>query len=406
MPEVTRCRACGEGPLVPVLDLGETPLANSLVAPTERDAEEPRWPLVLSRCPACSLLQLAFEVPPAELFSEYMYLSSFSDTMQAHVRGLVDEIVRERGLSGVSLALEVASNDGYLLKHYRARGVPVLGVEPAANVAKIAEDAGIPTLVRFFGRGAGKDLADAGQQADVVHAHNVFAHVPDIDGFVAGLASVVKDDGLIVIEFPYALDMVDEVEFDTIYHEHIFYFTLTPLVPLFSRHGLVVVDARRVPIHGGSLQLRLAKSGLPHERVTALLEEEQRWGIHDPARYQRFGEEVRCLCTRLAAEIEALKQQGKRIVAYGASAKGATLLAAAGVGRELEYVVDRSPLKQGRLTPGTHLPIRPPAALLEDQPDVVLLLTWNFAEEILEQQQEYRRRGGRFLIPVPHPRFA
>ncbi len=403
MTDAPTCRSCGAGPLAPVLDLGRTPLANALLTAEVLTRPEATYPLELCLCPACALLQLSEAVPPEMLFADYPYFSSYSDTMTRHAEALATKLMAERQLGPSSLVVELASNDGYLLRHYKERGVPVLGVEPAANVARVAvERHGIPTVTEFFGLALAERLAAEGTRADVLHAHNVLAHVPDLPGFVAGMALLLAPEGIAVIEMPYAKDLIDRLEFDTIYHEHLFYFTLTPLVSLFERHGLVVRDVERVAIHGGSLRLTVGRGGTTGSAVTALLATEEGWGVRALASYTDFPARVHALQRSLASLLTRLKAEGKRIVAYGASAKGATLLNTSGIGAELlDYVVDRSPIKQGRYTPGSHLLIHDPAWLLTDQPDYALLLTWNFAAEILAQQAVYRERGGRFIVPIP-----
>jgi predicted TPR repeat methyltransferase len=404
------CRACGARAIVPILDLGKMPLANSLRTVEERDCPEEFYPLQLVLCTQCSLVQITTTVPPEKLFRHYLYFSSFSDTVLDNARSVVTQMIERLNLGSESLAGEIASNDGYLLQHYRERGIAVLGVEPARNIAQSARARGIDTVDEFFSADLARHFRAEGRSADVIHANNVLAHVADLHGVVAGLAAWLKPDGVAVIETPYVKDLLDHLEFDTIYHEHLCYYSLSALERLFDQHRLAVVDLQRLPIHGGSLRLFVQRSDLPRRPTAAvaqLRDEETGWGVADPVFYQSFGARVDRLKMRLLDCLRSLKAQGKSVAAYGASAKGTTLLNYVGIGREiLDFVVDRSTVKQGRLTPGTHLPIRPPEMLLQERPDYVLLLTWNFADEILAQQAEYRRQGGRFILPVPEPRIV
>lgn len=401
------CRACATGPLTRILDLGLQPLANNLLRPEDLGRPEPRFPLQLAVCPRCWLMQITELVPPVTLFSEYLYFSSFSEAMLRHAREAAQRYMREFGLGPSSFVVEIASNDGYLLQNLVAAGVPCLGIEPAANIARVARQKGIETLEAFFGLKLAQQLAAEGRTADLVLGNNVFAHVPDTNDFVAGLAALLRPRGRIILEFPYGVDLLEHTEFDTIYHEHVFYFTLTPLIPLFRRQGLEIFHVERIPIHGGSLRLFAGRHG-EHPvtgSVDRLLTEEQRRGVLSMEFYQGFAERVTRLKTELLSLLRDLKRRGHRLAAYGAAAKGSTLLNYYGIGPDLlDFVADRSPYKQGRLMPGVHLPIRPPETLLQERPDYTLLLAWNFADEILAQQAAYRRAGGRFILPIPEVR--
>ena len=399
------CRSCGQTDLKTILSLGHTPLANALLRADQLNQKEETFPLDLVFCSACTLVQITETISPDKLFREYLYLSSFSDTMLRHAATMAAQTVDARGLGKESLVIEVASNDGYLLRQYKRAGVPVLGIEPAVNIARIAEhENGIPTICEFFTEDLAKELRAKGHRACVIHANNVLAHVPDLNGFARGLRVLLKDDGVAVIEVPYVKDMIDGTEFDTIYHEHLSYFSLTALDKLFRRHGLNVNDVQHLPIHGGTLRVYASREDTSFE---SLLDEEKSCGVGNLGFYTDFGNKVVSLRSDLVELLTNLKHEGKRIAAYGAAAKGSTLLNYCGIGREtLDYVVDRSTVKQGLYTPGTHLQIHSPEKLLSDMPDYVLLLTWNFADEILEQQEEYRLHGGRFIIPIPSVRVV
>ncbi|HZS44669.1 MAG TPA: class I SAM-dependent methyltransferase [Blastocatellia bacterium] len=404
------CRSCGGPDLTTFLSLGRTPLANALLKPEQLGNPERTFPLDLALCNDCSLVQITETVPPEELFSEYFYLSSFSDTTLKDAEELVNRIRTGCSLNGDSLAVEIASNDGYLLQYYKRNGIDVLGIEPASNIAAIAEQKGIRTLNEFFTDDLALRLSER-QRADVIHANNVMAHVPDLNGFVTGVGALLRDDGFAVVEVPYIKDLIDKTEFDTIYHEHLCYFSLTAIKNLVERQNLQVQGVERIPIHGGSLRVfiarndrTLSKIGVSPESAQTLLDEEKRIGIDQLSFYQDFSRKVGSLRDRLKSLLSKLKKEGHKIAAYGASAKGSTLLNYCGIGSDwIDFVVDRSTIKQGCFTPGARLPIYSPEKLLEAKPDYVLLLTWNFADEILRQQHQYRDAGGRFIVPVPDP---
>ncbi len=411
-----RCRACDGSDLELVLDLGRQPLANSLLAsPTEFERER-GFPLELHVCRDCSLAQLVDVIAPEILFGHYLYVSGTSDTMAAHHAAYARDMVREYGLGTQSLVVEIASNDGSLLAHFAREGVQTLGVEPARNIAELAQKRGIDTVCEFFGRAAAQDLLEERGPAACVVANNVLAHVDDTRDLLEGMATLVGDEGVVVVEVPYVRDMVEGLEYDTIYHEHHCYFSVTSLVRLCESAGLAITRVERVPVHGGSLRVHArslasagARRGVPASAggaLHALARTEEDIGLTSPARYREFARAVAANKLELRELLADLRAKGKRLAAYGAPAKGSTLLNYCGIGTELvEYTVDKNPLKVGRYTPGMHLPVLPASALVERVPDYVLILAWNFAEEIQRQQATYLDRGGRFLVPLPTPRI-
>ncbi len=403
--ERATCRSCAHPGLLPVLDLGIMPLADGLVSSEQLLHAEKTYPLEVAFCPECSLVQILETVPPETLFrQDYPYYSSFSDALLAHSRKNALNLVESRKLNSQSLVVELASNDGYLLRNFVEKGIPVLGIDPAQGPARAAEKVGVPTLCDFFGRTLASQLKGENKRADVIVANNVLAHVADTNGFVDGIGILLKDDGVAVIEVPYVRNLIDHREFDTIYHEHLCYFSATAIDRLFRRHGLYLVNVERLSIHGGSLRLYIEKKENVQPAVTSLLEEEKRLGIDQYPYYQSFGREVEALRTALRALCIELKNDGKTIAAYGAAAKGSTMVNYVGLGREtIEYVVDRNIHKQGKFMPGVRIPIHDPAKLAAEMPDYVLLLPWNFKDEILAQQDGYRKKGGRFIVPIPSP---
>ncbi len=400
-----RCRSCGSTELSIFLSLGNLPLSDGFLEARQLVENEPRYPLDVAFCSSCSLVQILETVPPEELFgADYPYFSSFTDTLLKHSEANVTERIGERKLGSGSLVVELASNDGYLLQYYKARGIPVLGIDPAPGPVAAARAKGIETLQAFFGAEFAKKLVTEGRRADVIHANNVLAHVADTNGFVEGIATLLKDDGVGVIECPYVKDLIDHGEFDTIYHEHLCYFSVTALRALFARHGLYITRVVPLEIHGGSLRVFVEKQDRPERSVTEYLESERRLGMDRLDYYADFSNRVNQIRTELNELLHGLKERKARIVGYGAAAKGTIMLNYVGIGQEtLDFVVDRNTHKQGRYIPGVRLPIASPERVLAEQPDYVLILPWNFKDEIMAQQAEYRRRGGKFIVPVPRP---
>jgi SAM-dependent methyltransferase len=391
------------------LSLGRQPLANAYRRPAELDEPEATYPLTLTLCPGCGLAQLSETLPPTELFTDYPYFSSVSDAFVEHAGDLVERVVAERDLGPGSLAVEIGSNDGYLLRQYRVRDVEVLGVDPAANIAAVANERGIPTIAEFFGTAVAASIRSDGQLADVVHANNVIAHVPDLHDVVEGISHILKEDGIAIIETPYVRDMIERVEFDTIYHEHVFYYSLSSLSRVLEAHQLVVVDVERIPVHGGSIRVTATRASSDVDEgdsVAMLRDEEAEIGLNGPAYYREFASNVETARHELRDILGEFQAQGGLVAGYGAAAKGTVLLNAFGIGAEtLAFVADRSPHKQGLYMPGVRVPIVSADELLRRRPDACLLLAWNFAEEILAQQAPYRAAGGRFIVPVPRPQL-
>lgn len=402
------CRFCGTTLRHRVVDLGMSPLCESYLASDQLDSMEPFFPLNVWVCEECLLVQLNQYVGAEEIFTEYAYFSSFASSWLQHASDYVDMISDRLGLTDRSMVVELASNDGYLLQYFVKKGIPCLGIEPAANVAEAAIELGVPTDVSFFGDQKGADLAASGLQADLVLGNNVLAQVPDLNDFVSGIPHILAPTGTVTIEFPHVMRLLDENQFDTIYHEHFCYFSLLSTEKIFAAHGLTVFDVDELWTHGGSLRIyarHTADTSRPvSDRVEDLRAREVERGLADVNTYVEFEEQVRETKRRLLGLLIEAKNAGKRIVGYGAPGKGNTLLNYCGIREDfLDFTVDRNPYKQGRYLPGTHIPILPPEEIEAVKPDLIFILPWNFKDEILEQLSAARSWGAQFVIPIPEP---
>jgi SAM-dependent methyltransferase len=392
-----------------VVDLGLSPLCESFRTAEELDEGETFYPLRVLMCDTCKLVQLAEYVAPADIFREYAYFSSFSESWVEHAREYATSMIERLGLGAGALVVELGSNDGYLLRHFVERGVPVLGIDPAENVAAAAVASGVPTLARFFGTSLADELVAAGRQADLIVANNVLAQVPDINDFVGGAARLLRPDGLLSIEVPHLLRLLDGNQFDTIYHEHFSYFSLATVGRILAAHGLAVVDVAELPSHGGSLRIsarhrdeRVEPSGA----VARLLDVEREAGLEGPDAYEAFGRRVEETRYRMVELLVEARRRGQQVAGYGAPGKANTFLNYCAIRADLlPYTVDRNPYKHGRFTPGTHVPIHSPERIAETRPDIIWILPWNLAREISVQLEYAREWGARFVVAIPEPAF-
>lgn len=400
------CRFCHQELSRTFVDLGSTPLANSYLREERDIAAEKSYPLHARVCENCFLVQVEDVVPAEDIFSDYAYFSSFSSSWVEHAKAYSEKLIEKLGLGKDSLVAEIASNDGYLLKHFVAKDIPVLGIEPAANVAKAAEKVGVKTEVAFFGVETATRLAKNGLQADLMAANNVMAHVPDINDFIGGVPVLLGEEGVFTIEFPHLLNLIEKVQFDTIYHEHYSYLSLLTVEKILTAHGLRVFDVEELPTHGGSLRVfachKSAQKYTDTAGLNALRKKEATAGLDTIAAYQNFTPRVEKVRDDLLAFLKTAKADGKKVAGYGAAAKGNTLLNYCGVGPELiDFVVDRNPEKQSTLLPGSHIPVFAPEKIATEKPDYVLILPWNLADEISREMAEVKGWGGQFVIPIP-----
>jgi len=408
--ERSQCRTCGSKNLTLILDLGKTALANDFLTPEEAPGYKISLPLRLVLCRDCSLVQLADTVDPKVLYSRYAYITSTSRTMDEHLAGQSAHLLATGGLGAGAKVLEIASNTGVFLKKFQEHGCEVLGVEPATNISEVAVKSGIPTRNEFFNAANARALRQDWGAADLILGRHVFAHIDDLKDLLAGLEAISHPKTLIAFEVPYLVDFFEHTEYDTIYHEHLSYVSVRAVEALVKDSPFALERIDHYPIHGGSILFHLRHRGFggkPHASVAAALEKERQLALSDPAAWRPFADRVAHIRTELPALVRKLKAEGKRIIGYGASAKGNTLLNTCGLSRnELDYIIDNTPFKQNKIAPGSGIPVRPPETLLADQPDYALLLAWNFAKEIVGRETEYQKRGGRFIVPIPAPKIV
>ncbi len=399
------CRFCATPLEHDLIDLGMSPVSNSFVRPDQAQEPEPFYPLHAFVCSNCFLVQLEEFETADQIFSDYVYFSSYSTSWLAHARQFVGEAIERFGYDSDSLVIEVASNDGYLLQYFRERDVPVLGIEPASNVAEVARAAGIDTIDEFFGVALAERLRDQGRLCDLLIGNNVLAHVPDINDFVGGLGIVLGRDGVLSMEFPHLLKLIEQTQFDTIYHEHFSYLSLSTVQKIFAHHGLQIFDVQELPTHGGSLRVYAQHAGGQQaigETVQKVLADERRARLDSLDGYRGFSDKVLKVKADLLKFLDEAASADKTVVGYGAPAKGNTLLNFCGVGPDaIAYTVDRNPHKQRQLLPGTHIPVHAPEKIEETRPDYVLILPWNLKDEVIEQLEGIREWGGKFVVPIP-----
>jgi SAM-dependent methyltransferase len=401
-----QCRFCGTALRHTLVDLGMSPLCESYVSPEKANQMEPFYPLHVYVCDRCFLAQLEQYVSPEEIFTEYAYFSSYSDSWLEHAKRYTDTIVERLKLGRASTVMELASNDGYLLQYFVQKGIKAIGVEPAANVAAVAEKKGVPTVVKFFGRESSQELAAKYGQVDLLIGNNVLAQVPDINDFVGGMKTILKPDGVITMEFPHLMRLMDENQFDTIYHEHFSYFSFIAAEKIFAHHGLALFDVEELPTHGGSLRIYgrhdSDKSKPVGERAVQMRKREHDAGFSRMETYRNFEEQVKETKRKLLEFLIGARRQGKTVVGYGAPGKGNTLLNYCGIRSDfIDYTVDRNPYKQGKFLPGTRIPILHPDKISETKPDYLFILPWNFKDEIMAQMSGIRAWGGKFVVPIP-----
>jgi len=404
--KTSKCRFCGEPLRFTLVDLGMSPLCESYLSLEQLNQMEPFYPLHVFVCESCYLVQLEEYVSPEHIFTEYAYFSSYADSWLQHAQNYTNLMAERFHLNQDSFVIEVASNDGYLLQYFVQKNIPVLGVEPAKNVAKVAVERGVPTLTEFFGEKLAQQIREESGQADLIAGNNVLAQVPDINDFVGGLKILLKPTGVITIEFPHLMRMMEENQFDTIYHEHFSYFSFITAEKIFAAHGITLFDVEELPTHGGSLRIygcHTENDALPVTgRALEMRERENKAGFTDMQHYSRFGEQVKETKRKLLEFLIEAKRQGKAIAGYGAPGKGNTLLNYCGIRTDfLDYTVDRNPYKHGKFLPGTHIPIYPPEKIQETKPDYIFILPWNFKDEIMSQMAGVRQWGGRFVVPIP-----